>query len=247
MNLRVIPVIDIMQGKVVHALKGYRNEYLPLSSKILETDDPVEVASELKRKFEFDELYVADLDGIMKDEITLSVLCNICKTGNLKVMVDAGVSNATKAQALLSSGVAGIIVGTETLEDLEDLLTIVNLSRNVPIIGSIDIKDGKVLSKCRELSGVSPSKVAKLFKDCGVKQIMLLDISRVGSEAGVKIDIAKSILNKVSLPLLVGGSVSSLKDIFALRTIGVSGVLVATVLHNAKLNKQEIDFVRTMK
>ena len=247
MNLRVIPVIDIMQGKVVHAIKGYRKEYLPLSSKILETEDPVEIVSELKRRFEFDELYVADLDGIMKDEITLSVLCNICKTGNLKVMVDAGVSNATKAQALLSSGVAGIIVGTETLEDLEDLLTIVNLSRNVPIIGSIDIKDGKVLSKCRELSSASPPKVAKLFKDCGVEQIVLLDISRVGSGSGVKIDIAKSILNKVSLPLLVGGSVSSLKDIFALRTIGVSGVLAATVLHNAKLNKREIDFVRNMR
>ena len=247
MNLRVIPVIDIMQGKVVHAIKGYREEYRPLNSKILETQDPVEVASELKRRFGFDELYVADLDGIMKDEVTLSVLCNICKTGNLKVMVDAGVNNAAKAQALLSSGVAGIIVGTETLETLEDLLTIVNLSRNVPIIGSIDIKDGKVLSKCRELSSASPPKVAKLFKDCGVKQIMLLDISRVGSEAGVKIDIAKSILNKVSLPLLVGGGVSSLKDIFALRAIGVSGVLVATVLHNAQLNKQEIDFVRNLK
>ncbi|MDP7658083.1 MAG: HisA/HisF-related TIM barrel protein [Nitrososphaerales archaeon] len=245
--MRVIPVIDIMQGKVVHAIKGYREEYRPLKSQILETQDPIEVALELKRRFGFDELYVADLDGIMKNEVNLSVLCNICKTGYLKVMVDAGVTNPVKAQALLSVGVAGIVVGTETLEHLEDLSRIVKLSGNIPIIGSIDVKDGKVLSKCKELSGVSPPEVAKLLKDCGVEQIVLLDISRVGSESGVKIGVAQSILNKVSLPLLVGGSVSSLKDIFALRGIGASGVLVATVLHNTQLNKRDIDFVRNVK
>ena len=196
MSLRVIPVIDIMQGKVVHAVKGYREEYRPLKSKIFDTQDPVEIASELKRRFGFDELYVADLDGIMKDEINLSVLSDICKTGYLRIMVDAGVSNPVKAQALLSIGVSSIIIGTETLENLDDLLAIVNTSGNVPITGSIDVKDGKVLSKCCELSGVSAPIVAELLNDCGVEQIVLLDISRVGSESGVNIDVAKSILNK---------------------------------------------------
>lgn len=247
MSLRVIPIIDIMHGKAVHAIKGYREEYRPLKSMISDTQDPVELASEFKRRFGFDELYVADLDGIMKDEINFSILEKICKTGHLRVMVDAGVNNLEKVQSLLSICVSDIVVGTETLESLDDLLAIVNTSGNVPIIGSIDVKDGKVLSKCRELSEVSPLKVAELLKDCGVEQIILLDISRVGSESGVDVGVAKSILDKVSLPLLVGGSVKSLKDIFALREIGASGVLVATVLHNTRLNKLDIDFVRNVK
>lgn len=245
--MRVIPVIDIMGGEVVHAIKGYREEYRPLKSTLFNTLDPVEVASELKRIFGFDELYVADLDGIMKGEANIPLLRRLCKTGGTNVLVDAGVNVFSKALALMQTGVADIIVGTETLGYLEDLLKIVKVSGNNSITGSIDIKNGKVLSKCRQLSDVSPLNVAKLLEDSGVKQIILLDISRVGSESGVDVGVAKSILNVISVPLLVGGSVSTLKDIFALREIGVEGVLVATVLHNARLNRRDIDFIRGVR
>lgn len=244
--MRIIPVIDILEGEVVHAIKGYREKYLPLQSELFKSLDPTEVASELKRIFGFEELYVADLDGIIKGSPNLSVLSSICKIGDLKVLADSGVNNSSKANKLRQTGVSNIIVGTETLNKIEDLLSIIKLSGNIPITGSLDIKDGKVLSQCKELTDVSPSEAAKIFEDNGVEQIILLDISKVGSESGVEVGLAESILDSINVPLLVGGSVSTLKDIFALRDIGVSGVLMATVLHKTRLNKIDIDFIKNL-
>lgn len=245
--MRVIPVIDILHGEVVHAIKGYREKYLPLKSELFGTLDPIETASELKRIFGFEELYVADLDGIINDTPNLSLLNNICKIGDLKVLADSGVNNSSKAIEVMQTNVSNIIVGTETLGSIDDLCKIVKLSRNIPITGSVDIKDEKVLSKCSELTDISPSKVAEILEDNGAEQIILLDISQVGSESGVDINLAESIINSISVPLLVGGSVTTLKDIVALREIGVSGVLIATGLHKSRLNKHEINFIKGIK
>ena len=244
--MRIIPVIDVLQGKVVHAVKGYREKYLPLKSELFNTLEPTEVAAELKRIFGFEELYVADLDGIMKGTPNLDMISSICKIGDLKVLVDSGVNNSSKANKLLQTGVSNIVVGTETLCKIEDLLNIIKLSGDTPVTGSIDIRDGKVLSQCNELVDVSPSKAAKILEDNGVKQIILLDISKVGSESGVEVGLAELILNSINIPLLVGGSVSTIKDIFALREIGVSGVLMATVLHKTRLTKFDINFIKSL-
>lgn len=245
--MRIIPVIDILHGEVVHAIKGYREKYLPLKSELFDTLDPIEIASELKRMFGFEELYIADLDGIINNTPNLSLLNNICKIGDLKVLIDSGVNNSSKAIELKEIGVSNIIVGTETLESIKDLRKIVKLSGNVPITGSLDIRDGKVLSKCNELKEISASKVAEILEDNGVEQIILLDISQVGAESGVDISLTESILPSIDVPLLVGGSVSNLKDIVALREIGVSGVLMATGLYKSRLNKHEINFIKGIK
>ena len=64
-SLKVIPVIDILDGLVVHAIRGRRQEYQPLKSSLCNSVDPIEVAKAFKT-LGFNELYIADLDGITK-------------------------------------------------------------------------------------------------------------------------------------------------------------------------------------
>ncbi|MFQ6134620.1 MAG: HisA/HisF-related TIM barrel protein [Nitrososphaerales archaeon] len=242
--MRIIPVVDIMRGVVVQAVKGYREEYRPLETDLSATADPVEVASGLKSRFGFDELYTADLDGIMRGEADLSLLARLCRIGGMKVTADAGVNSPSKARALLDTGVASIIVGTETLGRLKDLAGIIEASGSVPVTGSIDVKDVKVVSKCVELKGVKPPEAARMFEDSGVEQLILLDVSRVGSEVGVDVGLVEETVGAVGLPLLVGGGVASIGDILALRDAGASGVLVATALYRGRLSRRELDTVR---
>ena len=62
--MRVIPVIDLKGGVAVHAVRGDRERYRPLRSRIAEGSDPVQLTRAVRERFGLDELYVADLDAI---------------------------------------------------------------------------------------------------------------------------------------------------------------------------------------
>ena len=62
--MKVIPVIDVLNGIVVHAVRGIRKEYQPLQSVLTKSVEPLEVAMAFKN-IGFSDLYVADLDAII--------------------------------------------------------------------------------------------------------------------------------------------------------------------------------------
>jgi len=101
--LKVIPVIDVLNGIAVHAVRGKRKEYQPLQSILCKSVEPLEVARTF-RKLGFNELYVADLDAILNCSLNFQTLKNITDETGLKLMVDAGVTAIERAQKLLDSG-----------------------------------------------------------------------------------------------------------------------------------------------
>ena len=88
--MKVIPVIDILNGIVVHAVRGKRREYQPLQSILCKSVEPLEVAKAFKA-LGFSELYIADLDAITGGSVNFQVFKRIAKETGLKLMVDAGV------------------------------------------------------------------------------------------------------------------------------------------------------------
>ena len=62
--MRVIPVIDLKGGVAVHAVRGERERYRPVRSRIAAGSDPVELTRAVRDRFGLDEVYVADLDAI---------------------------------------------------------------------------------------------------------------------------------------------------------------------------------------
>ncbi|MEM4733246.1 MAG: HisA/HisF-related TIM barrel protein, partial [Candidatus Bathyarchaeia archaeon] len=113
-TVKVIPVIDILNGQVVHAVRGKRKEYQPLRSRICHSTNPLDVAATFKA-IGFNELYIADLDAITGTKNNLTALKEIADNTGLKLMVDAGVDNLEKAKLLLENHISKIIIGTETL------------------------------------------------------------------------------------------------------------------------------------
>ena len=65
-NFRIIPVLDILDSKAVHAIKGERAKYKPLNLKLMKSSNPVEIVEFLNKEFNFKEFYIADLDAITK-------------------------------------------------------------------------------------------------------------------------------------------------------------------------------------
>lgn len=238
--MRIIPVMDLLGGVVVHARKGMRDKYRPVKSVLSRTASPVEVARAFYREFRFKELYVADLDAILRKCIGTDEITRISEATPMELMVDAGINSLECAQRLRNAGAAKVIVATETLEDLNTLSRIIDELGGNCVISSLDMKDRKVLCKAIELTRKAPAEIAKMLEDRGVSQLIVLELTKVGSESGADRLLAESIVNSVNIPVITGGGVRNISDLIELEEIGVDGVLLATSLHSGSITPSDL-------
>jgi phosphoribosylformimino-5-aminoimidazole carboxamide ribotide isomerase len=213
-GVRVVGVIDLKDGTAVHAVRGERERYRPIG-------DPLSLA----RRFRLEELYVADLDAIAGAGENDSTIATLAREA--RVMVDAGVSEPERARALLDLGVHRVVVGTETLADADAL------DRLLPeAVLSIDLRDGRTLSPDPRLAGLQALDAVALLHRPGLREVIVLDLARVGSGAGPDVAaIAEIHAAFPDLELLAGGGVRDADDLHALGDAGAAGALVATALH----------------
>jgi phosphoribosylformimino-5-aminoimidazole carboxamide ribotide isomerase len=237
--LKIIPVIDILNGVVVHAVRGRRKEYQPLKSILCDSADPVAVASAFKT-CGFEELYIADLDAIMGKGENFSVLERIAEATGLRLMVDAGICDLNQARQLLQHKVSKVIIGTETLPNLGSVKEAIESFGSDRVIVSLDLKAGKVLSKSESLQSMSALELSCKLQGVGVGELIVLDLALVGSGEGIDFALLKEILCSLKIRVLVGGGVRDVSDLVKLKALGIHGVLVATALHSGKITMNEL-------
>jgi len=237
--LKVTPVIDLLNGVAVHAVRGIRSEYKPLLSILAESADPVEIAKSFK-SLGFRDLYIADLDAIIDCTDDFSVIKCVADNSGLDLMVDAGITAIERAERLFKQGVTRIVVGTETLQNTQFVSNAINRFGSDRIVLSLDLKAGKALTKSGFNGSTEPIRLLQEFKALGVSSVIVLDLDRVGSEEGVDTDFLKKIIKEVDLEVVVGGGVRDIKDLLELKTLGISGALVATALHTGKIRIDDL-------
>jgi phosphoribosylformimino-5-aminoimidazole carboxamide ribotide isomerase len=236
--LKVIPVIDILNGLAVHAVRGRRQEYQPLQSTLCKSAKPLEVAKAFKT-LGFSDLYIADLDAITRSQVNFQTLNYIADETGLRLMVDAGIANLETAKRLLDNGVSKIVIGTETLENEGFVGEAVRIWGNDHIVVSLDLIGDKVLVKLGFRGRKDPLCLLNEFKRMGVLDFIVLDLARVGSCEGVNLDFLKKALEE-NVNVYVGGGVRDIDDLIWLENLGVSGVLVATALHSGKILVEDL-------
>jgi phosphoribosylformimino-5-aminoimidazole carboxamide ribotide isomerase len=159
----------------------------------------------------------------------------------LDLMVDAGIADITRAKEVLAINVSKIVIGSETLTNLDFVSQAVEAFGEDRVVVSIDRKGGELLSASDDIASMDSISFAQKLANIGVRQIILLDLDRVGTEHGINRSVLRTILDKTGVEALVGGGIKSLQELEELREIGVSGALVATVLHNGKLTVDELN------
>jgi len=237
--LKIVPVIDVLNGAAVHAIRGERKHYRPLRSVLCSSVDPFDIALTFN-SLGFDSLYLADLDAILGKSTNFALYQQIKTKTNLDVMVDAGIAEITRAKKLLKAGVPKIVVGTETLRSLDFVNRAVKSFGENRVVVSIDLKRGEVMSVSENIRSMNAVLLAQTLEKIGVSQIILLDLDRVGTERGANVEVLKGVLKKTKVKVLVGGGIRSTQDLEELRNLSVSGVLVATALHNGKLKVDKL-------
>jgi HisA/HisF family protein len=242
--MRVVPVIDLKDGTAVHAVRGERERYRPVSSAIGGEDgDALNLARGFREQLGLEEIYVADLDAIGGASAHTTLLRAIATEA--RVMVDAGVSEPAAARALLDLGARRVIVGTETLPSAPALERLLADLPNGVLILSVDLREGTLLSPDPQLAGLPAlDAVARLHRP-GLREAIVLDLARVGSGAGPDVGLIGEIHAAFpELALLAGGGVRDVEDLRALDAAGAAGALVATALHRGVIGPRELAGLR---
>src|SRR4051794_18341366 len=97
---RLIPVIDVMNGRVVRAVGGRRDEYRPVVSKVIEATDVWSVAGAMMTACGNRELYIADLDAILGDCRPSMEVGDFLDFARHPVWIDAGISGGKDIDVL---------------------------------------------------------------------------------------------------------------------------------------------------
>jgi HisA/HisF family protein len=237
--MRVIPVIDLKSGAAVHAVRGERERYRPLRSRIVAGSDPVQVTRVVREELGLDELYVADLDAIAGGPAQCQLLAALGHEA--RVMVDAGVSEVAAVRLLLELGAARVVIGTETLADQSALEWLRAELPDAPLVLSLDLRAGRVLSPDAELARLGATEALGRLGHSGVREVIVLDLARVGSGAGPDVALVRELRARFpELELLAGGGVRDVADLRALGEAGAAGALVATALHSSAIGSDEL-------
>jgi phosphoribosylformimino-5-aminoimidazole carboxamide ribotide isomerase len=243
--VRVIPVLDLMGGVAVHAVRGERHAYQPVRSVLSASSDPVELARAFRERLGCRACYVADLDAIARAGDHGDVVRAIAGLG-LSVWLDAGAATREDARRAVSCGAGRVIVGTETLRDVADLPAIVEAAgaaspRRADCILSLDHRDGRLLGGSPAVTEAGSLDVAAAAWAAGVRAFIVLDLARVGARAGPETEPARRL--RARLPdaeIVLGGGVRGVEDLRALASAGYDAALVGTALHSGVLGAGDL-------
>ena len=166
---RVVPVIDLKEGQVVHAIAGERDQYRPVNSCLTEGSSPFAIAKAF-RNLGFESVYVADLDAITRIGNNMPAYEEICAAG-LSIWLDSAVVDAATALKAIESGIAKIVVGLESVSRPTQVADVLQAVGNSNMIVSLDMKHGVVLSQHRKWSDSQPLDVALELREIGVARV----------------------------------------------------------------------------
>ena len=246
--MRVIGVLDLANGRAVHASGGRRDRYLPVQTVAgtqIDAGDAIALARHYLGVLGISELYVADLDaiggGLSQDAVIASLTAL-----RTPVWVDACISSVERARRAVDLGAARAVAGLETLPSFAALAAICRTVGGGRVAFSLDLRAGTPVMR-PDFGGSrdeTPSALAARAADAGAGAVIVIDLARVGAGSGLDLDLLASVRAAVpGLTLVAGGGVRDAADLGRLAGVGCDGVLVASALLDGRLGAGELQML----
>ncbi|HTJ02665.1 MAG TPA: HisA/HisF-related TIM barrel protein [Methylovirgula sp.] len=223
--MEIIPVIDLKGGQVVRAAHGARHLYAPIETPLSPTSAPQDVVAGFLKLHPFRTLYIADLDAIEGRGSHADVIAALeAAFPSIAFWVDAGIENAADAKALLERSRGVVVLGSESLRNAEVLK---ELAQEARAILSLDYRGD-------DFQGASEIVQDSAFWP---ERLIVMTLARVGSGAGPDLTRLQEVVARAGKRrVYAAGGLRGVDDIAVLKALSVSGVLVASALHDGRLD-----------
>jgi phosphoribosylformimino-5-aminoimidazole carboxamide ribotide isomerase len=241
MKVELVPVIDLLGGRVVRGVAGRRDEYRPIQSRLTDSTQPRAIAQALIEHLLPARLYLADLDAIAGAPPAWGIYRELQSLGPV-LWIDAGVRSVAEAVAVADAGIEGVICGLETVsgpQELKQILAAIGLER---VVFSLDLKGGEPMSTGTAWPA-STLAIAQTVIALGIRRLIVLDLARVGMGSGIGTEQLCSRILEVhpNVELYAGGGIRDPEDLQRLAACGIHGALVASALHDGRITRGNVD------
>lgn len=237
--MRIIPAIDIIQGKCVRLSQG------DFEKKKIYNENPLDMA----RAFEdagLQYLHLVDLDGAMaKHIVNYKVLEKLSSKTRLKIDFGGGIKTRDDLRIAFECGAEQVNVGSAAVNDKKSFIEWLKEYGQEKIILSADSKDNKIaIDAWKENTEEGVMDFISDYQKVGVKYVVCTDISKDGMLKGPAFDLYKSIIEKApEIALIASGGVSSLNDFEKLGELKLNGVIVGKAIYEGKIKLSQLQFL----
>ncbi len=223
----IIPVLDLMDEQVVHAIRGERDLYQPVASTLCSASDPYSVIEGFLKLYPFPVIYMADLDAIRgNDRHTHLITDIVARYPDIEFWIDAG------HEQLYQQPNTTPVIGTEANVRLPQIMSLIEQQPEAVLSVDFD-PEGKLMQP--DLLGTG-----EYWPD----RIIAMMLARVGTAKGIDkegLDLVRA--QAGDRQIYVGGGVASANEIKALQDDNIAGALIATALHNGSMTTADIDLL----
>jgi len=234
--VKIIPAIDLKNGRCVRLLQGKEDQ------ETVYGEDPIETALSFEEQGA-DQIHLVDLDGAFRGESkNLEQVERIAQAVKVPVELGGGIRSLDDISRVFDLGVNFVIIGTIAVKNPKVLEEAIQKFENQLILG-LDAKDGKVaVSGWVEVTEFSDEEFANQWKQHGINRVIYTDISRDGMLTGPNLSSLRRMAIATGLKITASGGVSSLDDLKQLAELerdGVDEVIVGKAIYERQLDLRE--------
>ena len=144
--MQIVPVIDLRQNLVVHAIAGDRKNYKPIDSEIFSSPNPIDVINGYLKILNFKSIYIADLDALEQLGDNTEIINSICdQYPNIEIWLDCGISLAKNYLQKNIYANLRLILSSESISTISTFTNLLNQYSQHAFILSLDFKSNKLL------------------------------------------------------------------------------------------------------
>ena len=235
--MRIIPAIDIIDGKCVRLTKGDYN------TKKVYNENPIEIA----KAFEdagIEYLHVVDLDGAKASAIVnYKTLEQLATKTNLKIDFGGGLKSNEDLKIAFDSGANQVTGGSIAVKKPEIFESWIQRYGSEKIILGADCKNEKIaVSGWLEESDLNVIPFISKYKSKGIDYVICTDISKDGMLEGPSFELYKRILSEVpSIKLIASGGISKFDELPKLAELGCEGVIIGKAIYENRISLKELE------
>lgn len=234
---RIIPCLDIKNGKVVKGVKF---------QGIREVGDPVELA----RKYNddgADELCFLDIMASFESrKIIIDLVEQVSSQIFIPFSVGGGINSIDDIRDVLLAGADKVSICTAALKNPELIKKASEIFGSQSIVLSIDAK--RVGKRWHAFShggrydtGIDAVEWAIMGEKLGAGEILLNSIDADGTQSGYDIELTRAVSDSVGIPIIASGGAGNLEQIYEVFEKGhADAALVASIVHFKTYSIKEI-------
>lgn len=236
--MRIIPAIDIIDGKCVRLSKGDYN------TKKIYNEHPLEVAKQFEDAG-IQYLHMVDLDGAKaKHIVNYKVLEQVASKTNLKIDFGGGLKSDEDLHIAFESGAKQITGGSIAVKDAKTFAKWIQKYGSERIILGADANNEKIaISGWQEESDQELIPFIQKYQQKGIQYVICTDIAKDGMLEGPSFDLYEKILKTCNdnLKLIASGGISAFDELPKLKELGCEGVIIGKAIYENKIALKQLE------